>query len=207
MAKTAGQIDAGDGAPDFGEVYSYQGIAYRLPPQCEFWANGYERHLLEWHRQHTIAAATTVTERVSITQASAVLHEETTTGPKVAVWDDMDGTYFPAIPMGIPMPTFSGSGTPPAYSIAVHSGVLDSGTNAEVLCVAVELDNTEAFGTPAPSQSATYEIFGSNYDTASTGWSPFSEHEPASAWLGQVVLSKNQNRLLYESRQAWSTPL
>ncbi len=220
MAKTAGSITVADGAWEAGEVAGIIPWCMRIPYQPDHWDDGAypSRRTFTMWRQHTVDAASTAIEYLvpanldgtqNATAAPGTL-SETTAGALSATWEEYDAD--PSISTISPLDTqpqipYVGGGIKPAYMTGSYKPVLSAGTGAEIMVLYFQQACDELFGGPEPSQSAAYELFGSNYDTAVSGWCPFESNEPASSWLAQAVISKNQNRVLYESRQAWSVPV
>ena len=185
-------------------------IDARLPIQPPMWSDGTNntRYRIQMHRQLTLPAAAVTTERWYGWPGTD--GENSETGALAAVWKEYDDSEWPLRPVGssIGVASFSSTTDEPRHatyadgdSAYLKFSCDDAG--AECLAIHFETENDEAFADSVPTSTRDYETIGRNTGT----FVPYAANKSVSAWLLQRILAQNLNKIMYETKQAWTVPL
>ena len=208
MAQPSGSIKPGNGGypAQTSSAWSYAYFCFRLPFQPSHWAGDNDdlRHSVIVGRQHTIAAAITLTDKWAFTADMwpiSLPPVDTAGGGGVsAAWAMR--TQSPALNGQNPgAPPLSDPDTLPQYSRGRIAFQESGAGTTEILGVYVEHTCEEAYTAPDPSGARNAERTDRGANRT------YSRDAAATAWHASWVVSHTMNKIEYEARQVWSVPI
>jgi len=204
MAKPAGALAAVDGGwpLDDPTLIPIQLVIFSQP---EHWADSDSGNSdVEAWRQITVDAGAASTERFY--GLGGLSTEETEAGAVVASWLEYEdaGPLYPSGNLDLNL-GFADSATEPNATSGQLLAECDTRSGAEIQALYFHFEADQAYGTPEPELSLYLEACARNTDA--NAWRPHDAQRPASAWLFQRAVSIALDRILYQTRQAWSVIL
>ncbi len=195
----SGYIGASDGGYtiDSATFETYAEVAFRLPLQPLHWNNdtNNKRYRIQPSIQHTVGASATLSERFAGSELN-------TDSSGSAEWIEFSNNPSPgALDIG-PCSSVDPSSTAPKYAVEHMSAYDIAHRTSEVLGVGVELVTTDDYGDDDPAIDGALETIGRG-----SSWKPYNKQRPVSAWLMRRVIADTLNKIEFEARQLWTTPL
>jgi len=204
MAKPAGSIEAADGGWTLDDPTSIP-IQFVMYSQPAHWASSDTGNYdVEAWRQITVLAAANSTERFQ--GLGGLSTEESEAGAIAASWLEYEdaGPLYPAKEIELNL-GFADPSTEPGAAYGRLVAECDTRSKAELQALYFHFEADQAYGTPEPTLTLYLEACARNTDVDS--WRPHDAQRPASAWLFQRAVSIALDRILYQTRQAWSVIL
>jgi len=203
MGKPAGAIQASDGGWPVVEDPTYVPFSVAVFLQPNHWATSSDRYpTFAAYHQITVEASATHNQRFT---SLAPVTADTQAGAVAATWYELDtsGPLYPAGDKSLGPSTFTEQETLPyADHYNVEAWTDGATQDSEIQALAFIETFDQDYGDPEPELIRYLEPCARNVDANS--WRPYDHDRPVSSWLLKRIISIGYDRILYQTRQAWS---